>query len=341
MARALVRGWGQPVLCTDLLPGRAEALAEEVGGEAVATSAELAQRADFVLLCHKPAGLYAVAADVGGAAKAVVSILGATPLAEPQGGLPRHSVVRMLPSTPVEVANGVCCHARDPEADRDFEATVLELFGRVGPVVTVDEPLIDAAMGLMSCRPGLLRAGRRGADRRRRAPRPAGRGRAPARHRDDGRDRGAPAAPRRGHARRAPGGDLPRRVDRTRAGRAGAGQRPDRVLGRSGRRPGRWALIVLATARGDVADFVSAVILVYTIIIFVYILSNLVFAFGGRVPYNRWSDAVLSFLRDVCEPYLRIFRKVIPQFGPFDFSPIVAIIVLQIVGGIIVGVIRG
>ena len=70
-------------------------------------------------------------------------------------------------------------------------------------------------------------------------------------------------------------------------------------------------------------------------------LIALVFAFGGRVPYNRWSDAVLSFLRDVCEPYLRIFRKVIPQFGPFDFSPIVAIIVLQIVGGIIVGIIRG
>jgi pyrroline-5-carboxylate reductase len=59
----------------------------------------------------------------------------------------------MLPSTPVEVANGVCCHARDPEADRDFEATVLELFGRVGPVVTIDEQLIDAAMGLMSCAP--------------------------------------------------------------------------------------------------------------------------------------------------------------------------------------------
>ena len=82
-------------------------------------------------------------------------------------------------------------------------------------------------------------------------------------------------------------------------------------------------------------------ILVYTIIIFIYILSNLVFAFGGRFPYARWSDALLGFLRDVCEPYLRIFRRVIPQFGPFDFSPIVAVIVLQLVGGIIVGLIRG
>ncbi len=100
-------------------------------------------------------------------------------------------------------------------------------------------------------------------------------------------------------------------------------------------------MTVLATTRGDIADFASAVILVYTIIIFIYILSNLLFAFGGRIPYSRWTDALISFLRDVCEPYLRIFRRVIPQFGPFDFSPIVAVIVLQIVGGIVVGVIRG
>ena len=100
-------------------------------------------------------------------------------------------------------------------------------------------------------------------------------------------------------------------------------------------------MTILATARGDIADFVSAAVLVYTILIFVYILSNLLFAFGGRMPYNRWSNAVLTFLRDVCDPYLRIFRRFIPQFGPFDFSPIVAVIVLQIVGGIVVNLIRG
>jgi YggT family protein len=100
-------------------------------------------------------------------------------------------------------------------------------------------------------------------------------------------------------------------------------------------------VIVLATVREDVASFVSALILVYTILIFVYILTNLLFAFGGRMPYNRWADGLLTFLRDVTEPYLRIFRKVIPQFGPFDFSPIVAVLVLQIVGGIIVNIIRG
>jgi pyrroline-5-carboxylate reductase len=141
------------VLCTDLLADRAKALADEVGGEAVATSAELAQRAELVVLCHKPAGLQAVAQDVGGNAKGIVSILGATPLASVQEAYPGVPVVRMLPSIPVEVGHGVCCHARDAEADPAFEARVLELFGRVGPVVTVDEGLIDAAMGLMSCAP--------------------------------------------------------------------------------------------------------------------------------------------------------------------------------------------
>jgi pyrroline-5-carboxylate reductase len=153
MARALVRGWGEPVLCTDLLPERAQALADEVGGEAVATSSEVAERADTVLLCHKPAGLESVAQDVAGRARGVISILGATPLIKLKAAYPETPLVRMLPSTPVEVGKGVCCHARDADADPAFEAGVLELFGRVGPVVTVDEPLIDAAMGLMSCAP--------------------------------------------------------------------------------------------------------------------------------------------------------------------------------------------
>jgi pyrroline-5-carboxylate reductase len=153
MARALVRGWGEPVLCTDLIPERAQELAAEVGGEAVATSAELAERADAVLLAHKPPGLEAVAQDVAGRAKGVVSILGATPLERLKAAYPGVPVVRMLPSTPVEVGRGVVCHARDPEADAGFEARMLELFGRVGPVVTLDESLIDAAMGLMSCAP--------------------------------------------------------------------------------------------------------------------------------------------------------------------------------------------
>ncbi|MDQ3768466.1 MAG: YggT family protein [Actinomycetota bacterium] len=93
--------------------------------------------------------------------------------------------------------------------------------------------------------------------------------------------------------------------------------------------------------RNDIADFVDALVLVYTILIFAYIISSLVFAFGGKVPYSRWSDALLTFLRQVCEPYLRIFRRFIPTLGPLDLSPIVAIFTLQIVGSIIVSLIRG
>ena len=50
------------------------------------------------------------------------------------------------------------------------------------------------------------------------------------------------------------------------------------------------------------------------------------FALGVRPPYSRWTDAILNFLRDVCEPYLKIFRRFIPAIGMFDFSPIIAII---------------
>ena len=100
-------------------------------------------------------------------------------------------------------------------------------------------------------------------------------------------------------------------------------------------------MIALATTRGDIANYVDALIYVYIVLIFVHILINLLFSFGMRVPYSRWSDAVLSFLRDVSEPYLRLFRKVIPPVGAFDFSPMVAIIVLYIVQRIVVNAIAG
>jgi YggT family protein len=99
--------------------------------------------------------------------------------------------------------------------------------------------------------------------------------------------------------------------------------------------------IVLATLRTDIGDYLSVLISVYTLLIFAYIVSSLILAFGIRIPYSRWSDAVLTFLRDVSEPYLRIFRRFIPPFGPMDFSPIIAIIVLQVVGGLIVNAIHG
>ena len=47
-------------------------------------------------------------------------------------------------------------------------------------------------------------------------------------------------------------------------------------------------------------------------------------SFGVRMPYSRWSDALLTFLRDVSEPYLRLFRRLLPTVGMFDFTPMVA-----------------
>jgi YggT family protein len=92
-------------------------------------------------------------------------------------------------------------------------------------------------------------------------------------------------------------------------------------------------------AREEIADFVSALIWVYTLIIIAWIVAQLVFSLGARVPYNRFFNAVLDFLRDVSEPYLRIFRRLGLRAGPIDFSPIVAILVLRIVGGIVVALI--
>ena len=91
--------------------------------------------------------------------------------------------------------------------------------------------------------------------------------------------------------------------------------------------------------RQEIADFVGALIFVYTICIVAWIVASFVFSLGGRVPYNRVLSAVLDFLRDVSEPYLRIFRRLPLQIGPLDLSPIVAIIVLRIVGGIVVSLI--
>jgi YggT family protein len=99
--------------------------------------------------------------------------------------------------------------------------------------------------------------------------------------------------------------------------------------------------LVLATTRDTIANYVSALFLVYSVIIVIYVLTSLVFSLGARVPYSRVSDAILGFLRDVCEPYLRIFRRFIPMIGPLDITPIVALIVLNVVGGIVVRLIQG
>jgi YggT family protein len=100
-------------------------------------------------------------------------------------------------------------------------------------------------------------------------------------------------------------------------------------------------MLIEALTRSNVADYVQALFTVYIVLIFAYILLNLLFSFGMRPPYSRWSDMVLNFLRDCSEPYLRLFRKFIPSIGAFDLSPMIAIILLYIVQSLLVNAIRG
>jgi uncharacterized protein YggT (Ycf19 family) len=95
--------------------------------------------------------------------------------------------------------------------------------------------------------------------------------------------------------------------------------------------------LVLASARTQIADFLSVLIQVYTLLIILFIVIQLLFSVGLRPPYSRTLDTVLQFLRDICEPFLRIFRRVLPSFGGLDFSPILAIITLQVINALIVG----
>jgi pyrroline-5-carboxylate reductase len=148
MARALARGWGDAVLCTDGGSGRAAALAAELGGEAVASNRELAERADIVVLAHKPAQLAAVAQEVGDAAKVVVSLLARTPQADVRAAYPSATVFRVEPNTAVEIGRGVLAFALpDAPVDEAAHARVRELFDRVGTVVDVPEPLMGIAGG--------------------------------------------------------------------------------------------------------------------------------------------------------------------------------------------------
>ena len=158
MASALARGIGEPVLVHDVDEAKARALAEELGGEAVGSNAELAERADVLVLCHKPKQLQDVADEVGrDGARVVVSILAATSTQQIAAAYPGASIYRFIPNMPTEVKRGVLCYVPGPGADRGPEEGILELFGRTGAVIRLeDEALIEPAMALMSCGPAFL-----------------------------------------------------------------------------------------------------------------------------------------------------------------------------------------
>ena len=88
--------------------------------------------------------------------------------------------------------------------------------------------------------------------------------------------------------------------------------------------------------RANLAEFLSALLWVYTLCVVGWVVTSFVLALGVRVPWSRPLHAVLDFLRDVSEPLLRVFRRLGLQIGPLDLSPIVALLVLQFVGGLVV-----
>jgi len=97
----------------------------------------------------------------------------------------------------------------------------------------------------------------------------------------------------------------------------------------------------LAITRTDVADYVNTLLLVYLVLIFIRILTSWI----PRMPYNRYLAAFLKFVSDVTDPYLNLFRRIMPpvRMGPgaLDLSPIVATFVLIIVGQIVVNLVQG
>ena len=100
--------------------------------------------------------------------------------------------------------------------------------------------------------------------------------------------------------------------------------------------------LLLAITRQDVADYVAALFIVYIVLIFIRILLSWVE--GARMPYYRWLSAFTNFVHQTTDPYLNLFRRILPPIGgsgfALDISPILAIIVLFILRAVIVGVIE-
>lgn len=155
MARAMARGWGDPVLCSDSGSGRAAALVAELGGRA-ASNVEVARDADLVVLCHKPYQLRDVAAEIAGSARAVASVLGSGSIAELQEAYPGTPVFRLLPNTPVEVGRGVICYAPADGVDAALEGEVVALFERLGWVLMLPEAQMGSATGICGVGPAYM-----------------------------------------------------------------------------------------------------------------------------------------------------------------------------------------
>ncbi|MDX6641636.1 MAG: pyrroline-5-carboxylate reductase [Solirubrobacteraceae bacterium] len=151
MARALARGWGEPVLATDGGSGRAAALVAELGGETPGSNAELAERADLVVLACKPYQLDEVALEAS-AARRVMSVLGGTDAARLRRAFPDAEVYVTMPNTPVEVRRGIVIVAQETPLPDDVRA----LLDRLGSVVVLPERLMGTATATTGVAPAYV-----------------------------------------------------------------------------------------------------------------------------------------------------------------------------------------
>ena len=100
-------------------------------------------------------------------------------------------------------------------------------------------------------------------------------------------------------------------------------------------------MIPLALSRYDVADYVSALFIVYVVLIFL----NILISFVPRMPYRPWLRSVLDFITDTTNPYLNLFRRFLPPLGgggfAIDLAPMLGVIVLFVARAVVVGLIEG
>jgi pyrroline-5-carboxylate reductase len=140
----------------DAEPGKADALADEVGGEAVESLGELAESADVLLLAVKPNALEDVAEELHGRAPALLSILAVTAIERVQGAFAGVPVMRAMPNLPVQVGRGVVCYSTSLDFPAPLAERLIRLLDQLGTAVPIEERLIDVAMAVMSCSPAYL-----------------------------------------------------------------------------------------------------------------------------------------------------------------------------------------
>jgi len=164
MASALVRGVtqsgvipAQQIVVTDVLPNLAQKLAKETGAMALATNAEVASAADALILCVKPQDALAALRGIDIKGKLLISIVAGLPNAAMQEAAGTSArIIRVMPNTPALVHQGAAAYALGAGATNEDAAVAEKIFGAVGKIVRVKEPLIDVVTGLSGSGPAYI-----------------------------------------------------------------------------------------------------------------------------------------------------------------------------------------